>query len=320
MAETNNIEKTENDTAEADQVASVKAASGAMPSNAPGDGGLSRALNEGATGKGAELVGAEIYGTVLEKLKAKSVFMNALPAENNKPMKSGVLNVPVWGDGEFGDWYNEGELIASEESGLSTLELKAKKLGSRVGYTQEVSEDSSVDVQAEVTNKVIKDLSRKLDKAFLNGDGDIKTPKGIFKLATPAPITSAVTIEDIRTGIFDMIADDGNPSALFIAPDVFKAISGEKDEQKRYIIDPTAQGPMAGSLFGVPLYVSSHVPAKQVGIIDMSAVNVGLRRDLSIVIDPWTDRAKEITTVHVSGRFAGVAITDTKAVKVIAGK
>jgi len=127
-----------------------------------------RALTEGTGSAGGYTVPTQLIPELLGAVEQYGVFRrNAYRV----PMSEMTANVPVLAGGATGYWVGEGSAITASDLTFSTVELIAKKLGAIVVYSNELGEDTVIDLGDTIGKSMATGLAAKEDSAGFNGDG-----------------------------------------------------------------------------------------------------------------------------------------------------
>ncbi len=104
---------------------------------------------------------------------------------------------------------------------------------------------------------------------------------------TDAGITAsgALTVADQETflSVFEANDNDLSRAGFFLNPQEWGDVRGETASGTgEYLLNSTPTAATARSIFGVPVHVSSAVPAGEVALVDLSRVYVGVRKDVEV--------------------------------------
>lgn len=105
-------------------------------------------------------------------------------------------------------WLDEGEKISSSKPTFSIVTLSLKKLGVIVPMTQEIVDDTGIDLTGLVAQLIREAIDMEVDLQFFQGDGTVWT--GIFN-DTTIPTTKLADnddVEDLRPEDILKLADD----------------------------------------------------------------------------------------------------------------
>jgi hypothetical protein len=174
---------------------------------------LRKAL-DGTTGKGEEWIPTMFSSDLMEKVKIE-LKVAGLFGRINMPTNPYVL--PVEGADAIGylvsntssdDVRDSNAMALASTPGTENTTFNAKKLGARVVFNEEVSEDSIIGIMDYTKNKVVEAIARAIEKATCNGstaathpDNDIQTDPNSSKLADRAWNGFRQIIQDANTWV-----------------------------------------------------------------------------------------------------------------------
>ena len=92
-------------------------------------------------------------------------------------------------------WTGEGAKKTSDQATFGIATLALKKLASIVPLTDELLEDSAIDLTAYVADLFAESIAKQEDLAFFNGDGTVFT--GVFQDTNTESITGALTSDNL---------------------------------------------------------------------------------------------------------------------------
>ncbi|WP_347955442.1 phage major capsid protein [Gordonia aichiensis] len=259
----------------------------------------------------------QIASLLVQPLEAESVFLAAGPKIIDT---NGPIRIPRIASGLDVGFVGEGEQIPESGVGLDEVQmlpssLKSLKVLSRV--TAEVLRSSAVALDAILKQRLTIDTAAALDTALFSGDGTDDTIKGILSQAGVATGTlDAESPDTLLDGIGIARANEVKPNRWFLSPTDYLAIRKAKDNEGRYVLQPDITQTGAEVLFGVPVTVTSRIPAGKAILADMALVVVA--RDLSPTVT--VDQSRYFDTDEVALRVVtryDLALLQPKAVTVL---
>jgi HK97 family phage major capsid protein len=231
-----------------------------------------RAMGESTQGAGKELVTPVQANEIIELLRDKVVVAQAGAQERTLP-KSGQLDIPTRTGKATTYWIGEGSQITAADLSYGTLQLRAKKLAAFVVVSNELIADSTPGVEQDVRNDLVLSLGEAEDLAFLAGTGQNNQPTGIsvnsnttsYTLAGDSGDGATPDFDDIYNMIFELQNAKGDPgkAAFVMHPRTLNSLLKLKDSQNRYLFQFDLSQKTAGSLFGIPVFVSTQVAVDQ---------------------------------------------------------
>lgn len=241
---------------------------------------------------------AEQVSTILTKpLEQASVFLAAGPRIFDTAGPLRVPGLPGPGDPAALAWVGESELIPEVDPEFSEVQLlpstmKSVKVITR--YSNELARQSVVSLEQALRDRLVADVAAKLDTQFLSDAGDgVTTPRGLFAYegvtdtAVAGPITPDVILEAQGVAVGRYL----NPETLtlFMRPEDYVAMRGQKDADGRYLVAPDVSGTgLVVPILGARVTLSSRIPEGSAALVDMSRIAVA--RDLAPSVKVLTER------------------------------
>ncbi len=190
----------------------------------------------------------------------------------------------------------EGATIPTTSASFDEIDMMAstfESLKSMIVVSRELIRSAVLGVTTVLENRLVQDLGIALDAAFWNGTGTVGT--NIVGLANQAGITSqtysattgAGSLQDqdtYLTALKTSAENFVNPTCWVFNPSDYYGVALQaKDTLGRllFVADPTGQAP--SRLFGLPVVITTHVPAGTTLLVDFSLVAVA--RDTSPAVD-----------------------------------
>jgi HK97 family phage major capsid protein len=279
-----------------------------------------RAATSGLTpGAGGYTLNAEMSKTYVDLLTAKSTFLRALPASNVLSFDSNVLEVPMLVDSTGEDYVAELGTIPSGDMEWDSLTFTAKKLG-RIQYASvEILEDSKLDQRNIIGHNLLRDASLRVDADAFTG-GLLDEVIGIIAQGTTTTLGAGlvtVKYDDIADACAAIEAVNGTPSVIWTSTDMAAALRKQKASTAgTYLAGNPADSP-ANTAWGLPVHVTSALPAKTVIVADASRLFFGVRRNASIQISEHAKWDSDQVGFKVTMRIAGVGVAEAESVQVI---
>ncbi len=195
--------------------------------------------------------------------------------------------------------------------------------------TQKLVDDSAVDIEQWIADKVADVFSRKESTAFVSGNG-VSQPRGF--LTYPAG-TNWGQIEQVNSGTSATVTADGliklfyalkepysKRAAFLMNRSLVQAVRLLKDNTNQYIWQPGLAAGAPDTLMGVPVKMASDMPnaganSLSVAVADFKAAYLIVDRiSIRILRDPFTDKpfVKFYTTKRVGGD-----VTNFEAIKLL---
>lgn len=222
-------------------------------------GAVSNSLKEGSDGSGGYLVPDTFEKELITGIQEKN-FLRKLGTtiKTNRTMK-----IPRATSSDSAQWISENTPYSEAGITYEQLELAAHKLGTSIIVSEELIDDSAIDLERYLKNEIIYRFSRSEEEAFLVGDGNGK-PTGIIYQAPVGVITSEtgnVSLDDI----LDLIHSVRTPyrektNTCFVMSDTaYLELKKTKLLDGQYIWNSTYQKDGYDTLFGYRVYVTSYL-------------------------------------------------------------
>jgi HK97 family phage major capsid protein len=287
---------------------------------APAD--IQAAMSKGTDADGGYLAPIEWDRTIGEKLKRIS------------PMRqeSRVITISVAGFKKyFGDrnvgsgWVGEtASRPATATSQIGTLDFIPGELYANPAITQQLLDDSAVDLEQWLGSEVDTEFNRQEGIAFLSGDG-VNKPYGVLTYVTGAANAARHpygAIKAIPSGAAAAFTGDGLLDVMYDLPSEFAAnakwhmnrltvggVRKLKDGQNNYLWQPSYASGTPQTLAGAPVVEYPDMPIVAAGNIsalfgDMEATYLVIDRvGIRILRDPYTNKpfVHFYTTKRVGG-------------------
>lgn len=258
------------------------------------------------------LIKPAVQNLLIEPLQAASVVLS-LPGVRIVDSATPVIFPTLNTQDVDPKWYGQGEEIVPQpdldfgELTLMPADLASIKVLSVVS-NELIRQANAVNIEQVLRNKLVGDVTHKLDNALLAGNGSAttggaKTVKGLLSLATNTVKADPGTPDGILAGVAAMAAKEVKPTVALVSGADWAKIAGLKDADGRYLVQPDATKAMGYTLFGVPLVVSNKVPAGQMLLLDAS--NVVIVRDVNADVAVLKERFAEYdsTGIRTVSRF-----------------
>lgn len=220
---------------------------------------LARALNITTDADGGFTVPKSFASSVIEKLNKETLMrkISSVISTNS------TTQIPVEATRPSFAWLAEAASFSEANATFSKIELNAHKCGGVIKLSTEILEDSSIDIESYIRNKMYDALSDLEEQAFLNGTGT-NQPTGVCSGLT-ASVTTATQTTIKYEEVLDLyyaLAKSYRANACFIVSDSFeKQLRLIKDGNGLSIWQPALSAGAPNTLLGRPIYTSEFLPA-----------------------------------------------------------
>ena len=195
-------------------------------------------------------------------------------------------------------WVAEaGAREATDTPHLLKKTIHAHEIYAQPKATQSIIDDSEINIDNWLVEKLTDSFVRLENEAFISGDGNNK-PFGLLANADVTRIDVGATIKSgMLLNLINSLEEGYLSNASFLMNrKTLSAIQALTDDTGRFIWQQSLSDPLKQTIFGVPVVVSSHMPdvaadALSIAIGDFkSAYKIVDRANINLVRDPYTDK------------------------------
>lgn len=235
--------------------------------------------------------------------------------------------IPALGTSVSVYWTDEGEKKTSTEPGFALVTQTLKKLAAIVPFTDEILEDSQINLTQLVSELFAEAVAKEEDLQFFNGNGSVwtgilnNTNVNIENLAGTDP--AAVTVEDLQAVI------DATPSGALSGAKWYmhrtvlsklRLLRENNDGTGAFIFTPASQG-NPSQILGYPVELSEAFPAATVTGTDKPFIMFGNLKQAAIFGDKRQLQVKVLTEASITDTDGSTAINlaeqDMTAIRVV---
>jgi HK97 family phage major capsid protein len=262
----------------------------------------------GSSDEGEVMVTPTLSKKIISMVNHRSIMRQVASIEN---ISTKSLDI-IYEDGDFAaGWVSDSE----EREDTTTPKIKKKSITVHEIYaqpkaTQNLINDSEIDIENWLAERISDSFINLENKAFIDGDGSNK-PIGILinKDIQQITVGSAITV-DILINLINSLDENYIANASFIMNrKTLSLIQSLKDKNGRFIWSQSMANPLEQTIFGVPVFISSHMPnigkdKLSVAFGDFkSGYKIVDRSGISIMRDPFTEKPfiKFYATKRVGG-------------------
>lgn len=234
------------------------------------------------TTTGSQLTAEQVTKVLTKPLETASVFLASGPSIVDTAGPLRMPFAPAEADPDDLTFTGENELIPELDPEFDELKLlpstmKSVKVLTR--FSNELSRQSVVSLDAALRARLVADVAAKVDAQLLSDTGDgITTPRGMFAWegTQNVPVGGALTLDAILAGQGLALGANVDPARLrlFIRPGDYMALRAAKDGDQRYMLQPDATSGAVASVLGLPVSISPRIPAGRAALVDMAHVVV----------------------------------------------
>ncbi|PER41050.1 phage major capsid protein [Bacillus thuringiensis] len=226
-------------------------------------------LRDITTGKapGSLLIPTTLSDYIVEKLTENAplfaLTQNFTPSEG----KLEILREKTQG---LAGWFGEGQDITLADFTMDKITLDQKRVGTGIELSQQLINDSGIDVVGYATKLLTRRLGLTVDSAILIGDKANGEFEGILNDVTVPETTSSlsngVAIDELLE-LSNSIHPDYVKKAVFVVNrNTFNAIAKMKDAMGHYyLVKDVAETGVTYKLFGQPVLINNSMPDMETG-------------------------------------------------------
>lgn len=230
-----------------------------------------RAQYVNTTNDGDVLIPEQIADEILRKMEeASPVFEQA----RKYPSVNGTLKIAKENTDDQAGFVGENEEIPSIALKFKHVTLTQKRVGAAVTLTQQLLNDSAMDLLSYSADLLARRTARAVEKSIFKGLGQERGFVGILSNEVTdsedlnkVKISANVTVEELAdiTGSLNPAYLDG--AAFYMSREVFNGIRKLKDGTGDFLLqNGTVNGVIGSTILGFPVYVSDVLDKKD-GII-----------------------------------------------------
>lgn len=249
-----------------------------------------------AAGEAQVAIVNELNKEIISAIHNKSVIRQLASIER---ISSSALDIIIEQDSFAAGWVGE----AAERPETDTAKLVKKTIPVHELYaqpkaTQKLLDDSALDINSWLGERLIDSFAGLENQAFINGDGVLKPTgilrnEGVQRIDTQGlEITTSFLLRMINSLPEEYIAN----SSFLMNRTTLAAIQNLKDENGRFIWQTSLSDSLKQSIFGIPVFCSSHMPNianDSVAIVlgdFKKAYKIVDRSQIAIMRDPYTEK------------------------------
>ncbi|MGW1029244.1 phage major capsid protein [Streptomyces sp. NPDC002577] len=279
-----------------------------------------RALQEAVPTDGGYLVPKATANTYFDKLRADSAFLRGLPASNIIQFDTAELVLPGIASSSTPGYVDEGAAIPEGTMAFAGVTLTAKAIKELRFASNELLADSAVDLRNMLGDDMLKSAAGRIDADAFNG-ATTNPVKGIIGqgVTTTLGAGKLPSFDDLADAITRIESANGNPTVIFASPDVAAALRKEKASTAGTYQGGTPTSTPFTDIWGLPLLVSSNVPAKHAIVCDASRVFFGIRSQAYINASEDFRFDRDQVTYRIVVRVAGTSVAEASSVQAVKG-
>jgi len=223
------------------------------------------ALREGSDGSGGYLVPDEYDVKLVEALYENNILRGISTIKHTDH----DLKITRTEDGGSAQWVDESHAYPNSDLTFGQITLKAYKLGTKILVSDELLEDSGIDLEAYIKKRFGEDMGRTEEEAFLTGDG-VGKPTGLIyqaQLGTETAEAGKVCIDDVIDLVYSLKQPyrHGKNTAFIMSEKVYQTLRKTRTASGRLIWNSNIKADGYDTLFGYRVYLSNHLDSTEPG-------------------------------------------------------
>ena len=256
------------------------------------------------TATNPELLQEQVARILIQPLEAASVVLAAGPRIFDT---ASPLRIPKLVSSTEPSWIGEGELIPEHDVDFDEVTLmptNRKSVKTLIRFTNELLRQSVIGLDSVLKERLVSDVARKIDDAFLTGDGADGSVTGIVN---QPGVQSAVLDASEPDSLLDALAlahaAEVAPNRWFLSGADFFSVRKIKDTSGKYVLESDLTTDATHRLFGVPVTVTNKLPAGTAVLANMAEVAVA--RDTNPTVKILDQRYAEFDeqAIRVTARY-----------------
>lgn len=252
-----------------------------------------------------ELLHEQVSSILLQPLEAASVVLSSGPRIFDT---ASPLRIPKLVGSSDPSWVGEGELIPEHDVEFDEVRLMPtdrKSIKTLIRFSNEMLRQSVIGLDSTLKARLVSDVARKLDNAFLVGDGAGETVTGIVnQTGVQQGVLDATDPDSLLDGIALAHAAEVTPTRWFVSGADFVSLRKVRTSGTgEYVLQPDVTRDARYALFGIPVTVSNKIPTGTAILADMGQVAVA--RDTNPTVKLLDERYAEYDeqAIRVTARF-----------------
>lgn len=251
-----------------------------------------------------ELLREQVSSLLIQPLEAASVVLAAGPRIFDT---ASPLRIPKLVSSTEPEWVGESELIPEHDVDFDEVKLMPtdrKSVKTLIRFSNELLRQSVIGLDSVLKDRLVSDVARKLDTAFLTGDGADNSVTGIINQPGVQEATLDASDPDSFLDALALAsAAEVSPNRWFLSGADFTTIRKVKDGSQRYILESDITRDATHRLFGVPVTVTNKLDAGTAVLANMG--EVAIARDTNPTVKLLDQRYAEFDeqAIRVTARY-----------------
>lgn len=251
-----------------------------------------------------ELLQEQVASILIQPLETASVVLAAGPRIFDT---ASPLRIPKLVSSSDPAWVGESELIPEHDVDFDEVRLMPtdrKSVKTLIRFSNELLRQSVIGLDSVLKDRLVSDVARKLDTAFLTGDGSDGSVTGIVNQAgVQKGVLDASEPDSFLDALALASAAEVSPNRWFLSGADFTAVRKIKDTGGKYVLESDITKDATHRLFGVPVTVTNKLPKGTAVLANMAEVAVA--RDTNPTVKLLDQRYAEYDeqAIRVTARY-----------------
>ena len=248
-----------------------------------------------ASGEAGAVIKPELNKKILSFMKAKSPMRNLASIDN---VSSSSIDYVIEDGSIAGGWIKEA--AARNDTNTSKLvkhNIVTHELYAQPKATQKLLDDSEIDIESWMAERIANSFVNAENEAFILGDGDDKP----FGLLASEKIQISQADADFKADVFLRLISELPEQYLSGATFLMNRLTLSRiqslvDATGRFIWQHSLSDPLKQTIFGIPVICVSEIPKIGDGKIHIALGDIAAtykiidRSNISIMRDPYTEK------------------------------
>lgn len=252
-----------------------------------------------------ELLHDQISSLLIQPLETASVVLAAGPRIFDTVAP---LRIPKLVSSGEAKWVGEGELIPDDHDiefdEVKLMPTDRKSVKTLIRFTNELARQSVIGLDSVLKQRLVTDVARKLDDAFLTGDGKNNTVTGIVN--QPGIQKGKLDVKN-PDSLLDALAlastAEVTPNRWFISGPDFFSLRKLKDNAGKYVLEADITKDTTYRLFGVPVTVTNKLAEGTAILANTSEIAIARDHNPSVKILDQRYAEFDEMAIRVTARF-----------------
>lgn len=220
-----------------------------------------------------------------------------------------LLNETTYGESALCE---ENTAFNEDDAEFGHIDLGAYKVATQTKVTFELLANSSIDLNAYLTDVIVRRLGKELNKLFLVGTGS-QQPEGLTKGKQTVETSNTLTYDDFVKMQTSMHPDFLEGAVYIMNRKTFTQVALLEDGNgHKYVQNGVVNGKFTYTLAGTPIVIDNHMPDYEQGNKAIVLANIAECYSINLLQDIVVKRLDQIEFTKGIEVFAGYLMADGK--------